>query len=139
MALAELAVEVLYTRSVLEHLGHCFDVDAQVEVQTKDPEAHRLIHKVAELEHGPIDVGTDNKGAYDLTLRATVGKHSRHVERKVFKMRELRTRSIVKITLIPTAEMAADALTKPLDDKTFAKHRTTIMNSNVERTVASDA
>jgi hypothetical protein len=89
---------------------------------------HRLIHAVGELVHGPIEVGVDNKGAYDLCHRTTTGKNSRHVERKVWKMRELHALDVVKLVLVPTEDMCADMLTKPLDDKTFHKHRKECMN-----------
>ena len=58
-------------------------------VGTKDAEAHRMVHAVGDLVHGPTVVGTDNTGAFNLCQRATIGKNSRHVERKVFKMKEL--------------------------------------------------
>ena len=77
---------------------------------------------------GPSEVGVDNKGAYDLCHRSTTGKISRHVERKVLKMRELRANGTVRLVLVPTDEMCADMLTKPLDDKAFHKHRKECMN-----------
>ena len=43
-------------------------------------------------------------------------------------MRELRALGTVKLILVPTAEMSADMLTKPLDDRTFHKHRREVMN-----------
>ena len=33
-----------------------------------------------------------------------------------------------KFILVPTADMSADMLTKPLDDRTFHKHRREVMN-----------
>jgi hypothetical protein len=80
------------------------------------------------LQHGATEIGTDNSGAFDLCHRDTQGKHSRHVERKMFKMRELAHSGKVKLKLIPTAEMSADMLTKALDDRTFLRHRRTVMN-----------
>ena len=128
---------MLYVRSVLNDLGHVF-VDSDVSASTADVEAHRLVHAALEAtqaaaatEHGPTLVGTDNKGAYDLCHRATVGRHSRHVERKVFKMRELRFAGKVKVELVPTKDNASDMLTKALDEHTFARHRDTIMNRKI--------
>ena len=127
MGLAEVALELLYVRDVLEQMGFEFS-DEDLHVSTKRPEAHRLVHAVGDIVHGPIRVGTDNSGAYNLCHRTTVGKNSKHVERRCFKMRELKHRGIVKISLIPTDDMYADMLTKALDDKTFHKHRRTVMN-----------
>ena len=52
---------------------------------------------------GPIAAGTDNKGAYDLGHRFTSAQNSRHVDRKLFKMRELRGAGVVTVELVPTA------------------------------------
>ena len=124
---AAVSLEILYVRSILTDLGHAFELDP--ELATKDPEAHRLAHKaIGIIQHGATEVGTDNSGAYNLCHRDSRGKNSRHVERKVFKMRELRHRGIVKLALIGTKDMAADMLTKPLDDKSFQRHRRTVMN-----------
>ena len=91
--------------------------------------AHRLIHSIGDIVHGPIDAGVDNSGAFDLCHRTTMGKNSRHVERKVFKMRELRATGVVKLSLVPTEDMTADILTKPLPDAAFEKHRDVAMNA----------
>ena len=126
MALADLAVELLYIREVLKHIGHLFE--NELELETKDPEAHRLVHSVGDIMHGATEIGVDNSGAYSLCLRTTNGKNSRHVERKCYRMRELRIDGYVQMKLIPTKEMCADMLTKPLDDVTFQRHRATVMN-----------
>ena len=132
MAIADLALELLYVRDVLSGMGHEFRTE-DLEVSTKSPEAHRLIHAIGDIVHGPVEVGVDNSGAFDLCHRTTMGKNSRHIERKVFKMRELRAAGIVKLSLIPTDEMEADILTKPLPDATFEKHRDKAMNTRVKR------
>ena len=43
-------------------------------------------------------------------------------------MKELSFRNIVRLELVPTAEMEADLFTKPLPDATFIKHRDNVMN-----------
>ena len=128
MAVADLALELLYVRDVLGRLGHVFS-ENDVEVGTRRPEAHRLIHAVGEIFHGPTEVGVDNSGAYNLCQRVTTGKNSRHVERKTYKMRELHQLGIVRLSLVPTDDMEADLFTKPLPDKTFLKHRETVMGA----------
>jgi hypothetical protein len=72
-------------------------------------------------------VGAQHKDTV-LCHRDSTGKNSRHVQRRVFKMRELKTEGSVKLALIPTAEMAADMMTKTLADKVFHRHRRTTMN-----------
>ena len=71
---------------------------------------------------GPIDVGTDNKGAHDLFTSA---QNSRRIDRKLFKMREMRGAGIVTVELVPTAINPADLFTKILSRQVFEKHRKT--------------
>ena len=44
-----------------------------------------------------VRVYTDNKGAYDLCHRFTTSQHSRHIDRKIFKMRELRGAGVTEV------------------------------------------
>ena len=81
-----------------------------------------------------LSAGT--KGAYDLCHREGPGKNSRHIDRRAFKMRELRGTGKVKVRLVPTSENEADMLTKPLDVSTFRIHRATMMNLLADPSVA---
>ena len=102
VALADTAIELLHVAPTLEHIGHRID--------------------------GPISAATDNKGAFDLCHRFTSAQNSRHVDRKLFKMRELRGAGIVTVELIPTADNPADLFTKILSRQVFEKHRRTVLN-----------
>ena len=55
-----------------------------------------------------IEIGTDNKGAWQLCHRFTSAQHSRHIDRKLFKMRELRGKNIVSVKYVPTEDNPAD-------------------------------
>ena len=77
---------------------------------------------------GPVDVGTDNKGAYDLCHRFTSAQHSRHIDRKLFKMRELRGAWRVRVRYVPTNDNTSDMFTKILSRQLFEKHRRTVLN-----------
>ena len=102
VALADLAIELIYITRLLEFIGH---------------------------EHaGPVEVSTDNKGAYDLCHRFTSAQNSRHIERKVFKMRELRGAGVVAVKHVPTEHNPADLFTKVLGRQVFEKHRRTVLN-----------
>eukprot|EP00966_Prymnesium_polylepis_P255922 5912093-Prymnesium_polylepis.1 len=96
VALAELAIELIHTDAMLEHVGY--------------------------RREGPISAGTDNKGAYDLCHRFTSAQNSRHVDRKLFKMREMRGAGTVTVELVPTAINPADIFTKILSRQVFEKH-----------------
>ena len=123
MALAMAALEVLFYMKVLSSMGYEFEGNDGSELQTKNPEAHSLAHN-----HGPVKVATNSKSAFDLCHRDSAGQYSRHVERKHFKMREVRAAGKVNLTLVPTTENTADMFTKILDRVPFEKHRAVVMN-----------
>ena len=66
--------------------------------------------------------------AYDLCHRFTSAQHSRHIDRKLYKMRELRGAGRVTVKYVPTAENTADIFTKILSRQPFEKHRRTLLN-----------
>ena len=101
-ALAELAIELLHIVELLGFLGHKID------------EA--------------VEVCTDSKAAYDLCHRFTSAQNSRHVDRKLFKMRELRGAGQVVVRHIPGETNPADLFTKILSRQPFEKHRKFVLN-----------
>jgi len=75
-----------------------------------------------------MDAGTDSKTAYDLCHRFTTSTNSRHIDRKMFKMRELRGAGRVVVRHIPGETNPADLFTKILSRQPFEKHRKTVLN-----------
>ena len=61
-----------------------------------------------------VEVETDNKGAHDLCHRYSAAQHSKHIDRKMYKMREMRGAKIVTVKYIPTGDNTADMWTKVL-------------------------
>ena len=76
----------------------------------------------------PVEVCTDSKAAYDLCHRFNSAQNSRHVDRKLFKMRELRGEGRVTVRHIPGETNPADLFTKILSRQVFEKHRRVVMN-----------
>ena len=101
-ALAACAIELIHILGVLKFVGY-------------EPD-------------GPVEVETDNKGAFDLCHRYTSAQHSRHIDRKLYKMRELRGAGLVTVKYIPTDENTADLFTKVLKRQPFEKHRKVVLN-----------
>ena len=110
VALADCAIELIYMKNLLEFVGYEWDE--------------------------PIQVETDNKGAYDLCHRFTSAQHSHHIDRKMFKMRELNAAGVVKVKFVATEENTADLFTKILHRQPFEKHRSTVMNLPAGRGLA---
>ena len=102
VALCDLAIELLHIAEVVSFLG----VDTS----------------------GPIDVATDSKAAYDLCHRFTSAQNSRHVDRKMFKMRELRGAGRVSVRHVMGETNPADLFTKILSRQPFEKHRKAVLN-----------
>ena len=71
---------------------------------------------------------TDSQSAYNLCHRFTSAQGSRHIDRKVFKMRELRGSGVVTVRHIPGDQNPADLFTKVLSRQPFEKHRKVVMN-----------
>ena len=102
VALCDLAIELIYVMGLVTFLGYVLN--------------------------GPVPVYTDNKGAYDLCHRFTSAQNSRHVDRKLFKMRELRGAGEVTVDHVPTELNPADLMTKILKRQVFERHRRTVLN-----------
>ena len=60
--------------------------------------------------------------------RYTSAQNSRHVDRKLFKMWELRGAGEVTVDYVPTDDNPADLFTKILSRQPFEKHRKTVLN-----------
>ena len=80
------------------------------------------------MQAEPIEVFADNKAAYDLCKRFTSAQNSRHIDRKLLKMRELLGKGLVTVSHVPTESNPADLFTKVLDKQPFENHRKFVMN-----------
>ena len=109
MALAECAIELIYVKELLAFIGY---------------------------EHiGAIDCYTDNKGAHDICNRMTSTPNSKHVDRKVFKMRELRGAGMVTVTHVSTDKNPSDIFTKIVTRQVFERHLELILNKDAGKAV----
>jgi hypothetical protein len=61
-----------------------------------------------------IPVYMDNKGAINLTTTISSTKHSKHIDIHFHFTRNMAEQGIILIRQIPTTDMVADGLTKPL-------------------------
>ena len=86
--------------------------------------------------HRPIR-GTDDNGVYltagtevySSRLCEWIAQHTRHIDRKLFKLREMRGAGLVTVKYLGTEENTADIFTKILDRQPFEKHRKTVLNA----------
>ena len=61
--------------------------------------------------------------------RFSSAQHTRHIDRKLFKLREMRGAGLVTVKYLGTEENTADIFTKILDRQPFEKHRKTVLNT----------
>ena len=71
---------------------------------------------------------TDSKSAHDLCHRFTTAQNSKHIDRRMYKMRELRGAGLVNVCHISGDINPADLYTKILSRQVFEKHRKVVMN-----------
>ena len=58
----------------------------------------------------------------------TSEQHSRDIDRKLVKMREMRGTGQVCVRYVPTNDNTSDVFTKVLSRQLFEKHRRTVLN-----------
>ena len=68
---------------------------------------------------GPVDVKADNQSALKLAQNPVHHPKSKHIDIQYHKVRELVEKGEVKLDYIPTSDMVADGLTKPLEKVKF--------------------
>ncbi|KAL1955685.1 hypothetical protein VTO42DRAFT_8230 [Malbranchea cinnamomea] len=71
------------------------------------------------MNHVPIKIYMDNHGAIDLTKINALTKRSKHIDVRFHYTREQITNRTIEIDPVPSDQMAADGLTKPLQHAKF--------------------
>ena len=79
---------------------------------------------------GPTPAITDNKAAFDIVKNPGATKRTNHFDRWLHYARELYLRNALKIYLVPTENMMADAMTKATDRQVFFRCRAYTMNEH---------
>ena len=104
IALADCAIEILYVLGVLADMG----ID------------------VCE----PVEVYTDSKSAFNICHRVSAAQDTKHINRKVYKMREIRGSGRVVLKKIETEHNITDLFTKVLKRQVFEKFRAKVVSKN---------
>ena len=71
----------------------------------------------------PVTLHVDNSAALSLSTTLVSNKRSKHIDIRYHFLRDLHQRGCIKPTKIHTDDNTADIFTKPLDEKTFCRHR----------------
>lgn len=78
----------------------------------------RLLNELCQFEF-PILLYGDNQGANSLTVNPEYHRRTKHIDVRYHWIRDQVDRKVIHIEYIPTKEMVADGLTKPLPVHTF--------------------
>ena len=70
----------------------------------------------------PMLLEMDNKGGKDIINSWAVGGRTRHIDVRMFFLRELNEEGILKCNWISTDDNSSDLFTKNLDGPTFLRH-----------------
>jgi hypothetical protein len=82
---------------------------------------NKIMRDMQLISKAPITMHMDNKGAIDLTTSTMGTKRSKHIDIRYHYTRDIIQQGIIAIRQIPTQEMAADGLTKPLNHEIHSR------------------
>ena len=88
-----------------------------------------LVDMGAEV-HGPTILLTDCKAARDIIIKVGSSHRTKYFERATMLVKRLYMLHVIDPMLIPTTDMIADALTKPLDRARLAEFRNCMLNQD---------
>ena len=77
----------------------------------------------------PLELGTDNTGARDLSYNPEHHQRTKHIERRHFFIRECVEDMRITVPYVNTHANLADFFTKPLKPQQFFAMRDAIMNA----------
>ena len=107
MALSICAKEGLWTSQLLRDLGFTeFIGDHLKRVTIIEDEVHKSA--------SPTQIKGDNQAALALVGNKHIHDRSKHIDVNYHNIRDLHERNLITVSFVPSADIAADGLTKPL-------------------------
>ena len=85
--------------------------------------AGRWLQQLGIRERGAIELRCDNQGAIALVRNPENHSRTKHIDVQYHYIREVVEDGLIQISYVPTNEMAADILTKPLTKAAFERGR----------------
>ena len=122
----------IFAKSGKQKLVTCSSTEAEL-VAVHDAMGHalhvrNLVYELTGIQH-PVHLLQDNLSTIGLiTGLGPVGQKSRHINVRYFSIRDNIADGSVVVSYLPTAEMKADILTKPLTGELFFRMRDWVLN-----------
>jgi hypothetical protein len=89
-----------------------------------------LLSELGFAQTEPSVAFEDNRSAINLALAPEITKNSKHIHVRHHYIRDLVRSRAIRIQYLPTSDMTADLLTKPLATKAFLYFRNKLLNSS---------
>jgi hypothetical protein len=80
---------------------------------------HEILYILWPKDHLPITLRGDNEGSIALARNPEFHKRSKHIDTRYHYIRQLLADNLISIQHVPTKDMVADILTKPLKPSVF--------------------
>jgi len=80
---------------------------------------HEILYILWPKDHLPITLRGDNEGSIALAKNPEFHKRSKHIDTRYHYIRQLLADNLISIQHVPTKDMVADILTKPLKPSVF--------------------
>jgi len=93
---------------------------------------YRLMRTLDMKVQLPMILECDNKGTIDLSRNWSVGGRTRHVDVRLYMLRDLNEDKIIQMKWVKGEQNSADLGTKNLDHASHTKHTKTLCGDNDE-------
>ena len=90
-----------------------------------------LYHQITNVKSRPSTLLMDNQGAIIGAKSAAPTKKTKYIDVRHHILQQHAKDGIIKRHYVPTADLVADALTRPLTQAKFSKHTNTIQLTSV--------
>ena len=82
-----------------------------------------LLSEIGYPIHGPVIMGVDNVAAIKISEDRGATKLTKHFDFAAYRLRDEVEHQRIKVVWVNTYDQVADIFTKPLDEKSFFRHR----------------
>ena len=114
MALSTCAKEGLWIAQLLKDMGYDKYLGNKLNQVT-------ITEDIKHKAHSPVQLLGDNQAANLLVKDAHIHERSKHIDVAYHHIRDLHKRNLIQLDYIPSADMVADGLTKPLPGDKFKR------------------
>ena len=110
MALSECSKQAIWLKNLFHEIGY---------VQHLGQAIHKAILKTKDTPQTQLELRGDNRGSLQMVKTKQISDRSKHIDVAYHHIRDLQKSGKIDVGYVPTDEMIADGLTKPLSKVKF--------------------